>query len=139
MALKVLPLKHILSGNPFSHIVYCGGGIDNKAAGSLSVKRLSTKLPVMVVLMEYHSHCETLGVRCRLDWRPRNCNVEADDLTNHRFENFDQGLRLNAKWKDLTFPLLSRLIGFAQAFAKRKKEGWDVVISSEKFVKSSWG
>ena len=139
VALKVLPLKHIFTGSPLSHVVHCGEGIDNKAAGSLSVNPLSTKLPVMVVLMEYLSCCEALGVRCCLDWRPRSCNVEADDLTNHRFENFNQDLRVNANWKDLTFPVLSRLIGFAQTFAKRKKEGWDSVSSSEKFVKSSWG
>ena len=59
VALKVLPLGSMMSGAVSSHLLHCGGGTDNKAAGSLSVRKLSTKLPVMVVLMEYLSQCES--------------------------------------------------------------------------------
>ncbi len=52
VALKVLPLGGFRSGAMRSNLLHCGGGTDNKAAGSSSVRKLSTKLPVMVALME---------------------------------------------------------------------------------------
>ena len=98
VALKVLPLNSVMSGAMSSHLLHCGGGTDNKAAGSLSVRKLSTKLPVMVVLMEYLSQCESMNIRCKLNWRPRDTDVEADDLTNERFNRFDLKFRVPIKW-----------------------------------------
>ena len=114
VALKILPLAPILSGAMNSHLLHCGGGTDNKAAGSLSVRKLSTKLPVMVVLMEYLSQCEAMNIRCKLNWRPRDTNVEADDLTNERFSRFDAKLRVPVKWSDLKFPILEKMVGFTR-------------------------
>ena len=82
VAVEVLPIETLRTGAVRSHLLHCGGGTDNKAAGSLSVQKLSTKLPVMVWLMEYLSQCESMNIRCKLNWRPRETNVEADDLTN---------------------------------------------------------
>ena len=64
VALKVLPIESFRPGMMRSQLLHCGGGTDNKAAGALSLKKLSTKLPVMVVLMEYLSQCEALNIRC---------------------------------------------------------------------------
>ncbi len=36
-----------------SHVIRCGGGTDNKAASAITNRRLSTKLPLMIILMEY--------------------------------------------------------------------------------------
>ena len=140
VALKILPLGSIVSGAMSSHLLHCGGGTDNKAAGSLSVRKLSTKLPVMVVLMEYLSQCESMNIRCKLNWRPRDTNVEADDLTNERFDRFDMKLRIPIKWEDLTFPILERMIGFTQSFIKSKAEHQLGRPSKEaRFEKSKWG
>ncbi len=95
VALKVLPIDSTRSGSMRSHLLHCGGGTDNKAAGALSVRKRSAKLPVMVVLMEYLSQCEAMNIRCKLNWRPRETNVEADDLTNERFSRFDLKLRVS--------------------------------------------
>jgi hypothetical protein len=70
-----------------AHVLHCGGGTDNKAAESLSRKGLSTKFPLMIVLMEYLAICERKRMRVQLEWRPRESNVEADDLTNLEFGN----------------------------------------------------
>ena len=82
VAVKVFPIETLRTGAMRSDLLHCGGGTDNKAAGSLSVQKLSTKLPVMVVLMEYLSQCESMNIHCKLNWRPRETSVEADDLTN---------------------------------------------------------
>ena len=115
-----------------SHLLHCGGGTDNKAAGSLSVRKLSAKLPVMVVLMEYLSQCESMNIRCRLNWRPRG--------TNERFSRFNMKLRVPVKWEDLTFPILERMIGFTQSFIKSKAEHQLERPSTEtRFEKNKWG
>ena len=89
VAIKVLPFEKFQPGLHGAHILHCGGGTDNKAAGSLAARKLSTKLPVLIVLMEYLSQCEAMNIRCQLNWRPRDTNVEADDLTNEKFERFN--------------------------------------------------
>ncbi len=100
VALKVLPLEAFRSGAMRSHLLHCGGGTDNKAAGSFSIRKLNTKLPVMVVLMEYLSQCEFMN-RCKLNWRPHDTNVEADDLTTERS-------RFRSSGKILLFPFWRR-------------------------------
>ena len=45
------------------------GGTDNKAAESLSRKGLSTKFPLMIVLMEYLAICERKRMRVQLEWQ----------------------------------------------------------------------
>ena len=140
VALKVLPLNSVMSGAMSSHLLHGGGGTDNKAAGSLSVRKLSTKLPVMVVLMEYLSQFESMNIRCKLNWRPRDTDVEADDLTNERFNRFDLKLRVPIKWDDLTFPILERMIGFTQSFIKSKAEHQlERPSKVARFEKSKWG
>ena len=139
VALKVLPIKTVRAGAMSSHLLHCGGGTDNEAAGSLSVRKLSTKLPIMV-LMEYLSQCESMNIRRKLNWRPRDTNVEADDLTNERFNRFDLKPRVSFKWEDLTFPILEKLIGFTQSFVNSKAEHQLERPSKDaRFEESKWG
>ena len=81
-----------------------------------------------------------VGLRCQLDWRPRETNVQADDLTNHKFDQFDPSLRVEASWDSLKFPMIELLMGFAESFKKRKE---NMVHSASmpptKFQKSQWG
>ena len=93
VALKLFKLEERLASGPTFHILRCVGGVDNKAVDALSSKKLSTKLPVMIVLIEYLDHCDMVGLRCQLDWRPRETNVQADDLTNHKFDSRHRGTR----------------------------------------------
>lgn len=39
----------------------------------------------MIILMDSLGYCEEVGIRCDLDWRPRDVNVEADELANGIF------------------------------------------------------
>ena len=140
VAIKIFKIEDELRGSPGFHVVHCGGGVDNRAVDALSSRRLSTKMPVMLVLIEYLNHCELVGLRCHLDWRPRETNIPADDLTNFRFEKFDEALRIDVSWDKLEFPMLGLLVRFSDSFKKRKE-----VIEpgprekSAKFQKSHWG
>ena len=66
------------------------GGADNKAQANSSIaeKALTTKMPLMMVLMEFCHQAEKAGLRVSLDWRPRQENQPADDITNGDLSRF---------------------------------------------------
>ena len=141
VALKIFKLKDNEHVGSVSHILKCGGGTDNKSTGPLVNRRLSTKFPLMVILMDYLGFCEEKGIRCHLDWRPRDTNVEADKLTNEDFSPFNSSRRIQVRWEDLRFPMIDLLMSFAESFSKRKLEAIEVgaIESQPKFSKSTWG
>ena len=139
VALKVFDLGKNFRHLAASHIIKCGGGTDNKAASSVTSKRLSTKLPLLIILMEYLGTCEEIGLRCHLDWRPRDTNTEADDLTNGRFEAFQDSKRILVSWSDLDLPYIQSLMKHSETFSKRRPSEPLQRSSEGKFQKSKWG
>ena len=139
VALKVFGINKGFKHLAASHIVRCGGGTDNKAASAVTNKRLSTKLPLMIILMEYLGTCEEVGLRCHLDWRPRDTNTEADDLTNGRFDAFDSSKRISVAWSDLSLPYIQTLMRHSETFSKRRPSEAAQHVSEGKFQKSKWG
>eukprot|EP00438_Fugacium_kawagutii_P018198 Skav226142 [mRNA] locus=scaffold1047:606146:609121:- [translate_table: standard] len=140
IALKVFGVGSGLPPGSHFQVLRCTGGVDNKATDALTSKKLSTKLPVMIILIEYLNHCEKVGLRCQLDWRPRETNVAADDLTNGRFDKFSAGLRVQTIWEDLRFPMIDLLMGFVDSFKKRRSDALTPFTGGDKkFRKSSWG
>ena len=95
----------------------------------------------MVVLMDYLDFCETKGLRCQLDWRPRDTNEEADQLTNKDFSAFDPKRRITIRWEDIRLPMVDMLMRYAETFSKRKFEATKEGAGSDrtKFAKSTWG
>ena len=95
----------------------------------------------MIVLMEYLAICERKRMRVQLEWRPRESNVEADDLTNLEFGKFDLKRRINVSWSELEFPMIEMLMKFTEAFSKRKfdLENPPQVGPTPKFTKTKWG
>ncbi|CAE7269737.1 unnamed protein product, partial [Symbiodinium sp. CCMP2592] len=89
------------------------GGADNKSADAISARLLTTKVPVMFVLMEYAHRCDLAGVRCLLNWRPRDANQEADRITKNDFSDFCPDLRVTVSWSELNFSVLPSLLRFA--------------------------
>eukprot|EP00434_Breviolum_minutum_P010462 symbB.v1.2.009227.t1/scaffold582.1/size184522/13 len=139
VALKVFDIGKSFQHLAASHIVKCGGGTDNKAASSVTSKRLSTKLPLLIILMEYLGTCEEIGLRCHLDWRPRDTNTEADDLTNGRFEAFQDSRRIQVSWSGLDLPYIQSLMKHSETFSKRRLSEPLQRLSEGKFQKSKWG
>ena len=141
VALKVFELPNQAKDHRKAMILKCGGGTDNKAASQLVRKRLSTKWPVMIVLMDFLNFCEERRIRCQLDWRPRDTNVEADDLTNGVFGSFSLERRLEVSWSDLEFPMIELLMSASESFSKRKFDKMDVGArtTGAKFSKTAWG
>ena len=141
LALKVFRVEEMSRAPRSAHLLRCGGGTDNRSTGQLVKRRLSTKWPVMILLLDYLAYCEEIGVRCELDWRPRDANVEADQLTNSDFSAFSIERRIKVEWEDLSFPIVDLLMKYSESFSKRKHEVLDggAAGRGSKFTKSTWG
>ena len=95
----------------------------------------------MILLMVYLAICERKRMRMQLEWRPRESNVEADDLTNLVFDRFDMAKRIEIARSELKFPVIELLMKFTESFSKRKfdLENQPSVGPMQKFTKSKWG
>ena len=85
-------------------------------------RRLSTKWP-LIVLMDYLSHCESTGVQSSLDWRPRDVNVEADQLTNEIFSSFNMKNRIEVDSSTIDLPILALLVKNFKRFLEEENLG----------------
>ena len=123
-------------------IAFCGG-TDNKANEALTIKRATTKWPLMAINMQLSSELSKARLSLRLKWRPREENTEADDLTNEKFSEFDPAKRVDVIWKDFDFSILQALVQTRGEFEKKKQEAKAVPSDKhqprgKKFDKSPW-
>ncbi|CAE7495048.1 unnamed protein product [Symbiodinium natans] len=84
-------------------------GTDNLAAEHLSRRRLSTKMPLGLLLAQMNTNLWDAGLWLEARWRPRGENVEADDLTNSKFEKFDLKNRVGVKLEDIDMEIFNGL------------------------------
>ena len=85
------------------------GGTDNLATEQLARKRLTTKLPLGILLLQFHTKLWDNCLWMDLRWRPRSENVEADRLTNLDFTGFAEENRVDFKFSQMDLRLLDRL------------------------------
>ena len=85
-------------------------GTDNLATEHITRRGSSTKFPLAYVQLQLALKCFLHGLVFQLNWRPRETNVEADDLTNLNFGKFDLGLRLGVAWEDLDWSIMKELL-----------------------------
>ena len=111
----IFPLGGLKSSRSAAEVII-RGGTDNSANEALSAKRTSTKMPLMLILMQLAQASYKLGVRLALTWRPRGENAPADDLTNEDFSKFTLTNRIHVSWNSLDFSLLSMLLALKNEF-----------------------
>ena len=71
---------------------------------------LTTKVPLVGILMELAALCHDRGIRLHLDWAPREQNVEADELAAGVFRRFDPNLRIPADISSLNFVVMHEMM-----------------------------
>ena len=69
------------------------------------------------------------ALRLSLQWRPREENQVADDLTNDKFDGFDSKLRIDISWQQVEKELLDKLLTVQSEYER--------VISLAKLVKNA--
>eukprot|EP00435_Cladocopium_sp_Y103_P050248 s1952_g15.t1 len=105
------------------------GGTDNRANESLASKRATMKWPLMPINMQLSAHLEGARLALSLRWRPRDENVEADDLTNERFDGFDSEKRIMVSLADW-ISLLETIGGCGTGCCGHPAEGPDRLAAS---------
>ena len=98
----------------------------------------------MFVLMEFAHRCDSAGVRCLLNWRPRDSNQEADRVTKNDFSDFCPGLRVSVSWDEIRFSVLPSLLRFANFQStlddiRASSSGEGATLPGIRFEKSQWG
>ncbi|CAE8624388.1 unnamed protein product [Polarella glacialis] len=75
--------------------------MDNQANDFLSKKMSSTRKSLGLILMQLATSLSRRRLQLNLDCRPREDNLEADDLTNGKFEDFAEKHRVNFSWEEV--------------------------------------
>ena len=80
----------------------------------------------------------------KLNWRPRELNTLADELTNEVFDHFDQSKRVHVGLDDLDLGLMHKLSEHHSQFLSWRQQGVCQATKAGharkvKHVKSKWG
>ena len=100
--------------------ILLSAGTDNSANEALSIKRSTTRWPLMAINMQLSSSLAKARLSLALKWRPREENVEADQLTNERFDGFQDHLRVRVALSDLDLTMLNSLVASRSDFEMAK-------------------
>lgn len=86
-------------------------GVTDNAGNSHVLRKFgSSKYPLSIVVMELACQLDLLDVELELGWVPRAQNYQADDLTNERFDEFDEANRMHVDFENLPFLVMGRLM-----------------------------
>lgn len=118
-------------------------GTDNIANDALSSKRSATKWPFMLINMQLSSSLAKARLSLDLRWRPREENVETDNLTNEEFAGFSETDRIPVTLSDMDLCIVETLwetkVQFDEARAEAKSMGRTIADGKKrKFDKSVW-
>ena len=87
------------------------GSTDNKGNSYIVRRMLSTKWPIMPLLIELSEQLRAREAELYLSWIPRDLNQEADDLSNLKFDVFDKDKRILFDMAGIPFIVFNSLIG----------------------------
>ena len=83
---------------------------DNLGNTHVLKKFASSRYPLSIVAMELSAQLDRRGIELDLQWVPRWQNQEADDLTNERFDDFDERRRIDVQFEQLDFMVMGKLL-----------------------------
>ena len=98
------------------------GGTDNRANEALTLKRATTKWPLMLINMELSAALSRARLHLSLRWRPREENEWADAITNLDFSAFEPSKRIVVKYSDFSFQIIHSLWSTKMEFDRLKLE-----------------
>ena len=97
----------------------------------------------MFVAMQFVEHCDSLGVRCNLSWRPSDANEEADRITEYDVSDFCKDRQLHVRWSEIDLSVVRPLLafsGFRSTLQELRSDSGEQPSSAKvRFEKSHWG
>ena len=107
-------------------VCWIKGKTDNQSNTYAISRWMSTKFPLTVFIMELSESLRCGRCCLTLDWIPREANQMADDLTNEKFDSFNQEDRVRWDPKLQSWHVLDEFMLHANSFhaemSKRKDE-----------------
>jgi len=113
-------------------------GTDNRANEFLTVKRSTTKWPLMIINMQLSHVLACSALTLNLQWRPREENTLADALTNEDDSAFHSTLRVNVLFDDIPMAIVNELWQTKLEFDHRKSSFIAGEVSRRKRQKTQW-
>ena len=93
-------------------------GTDNKGNSFFLGKLMTTKYPIVVVLMELSCHLWLRRAALHARWLPRLQNEEADARSNEDLHHFDERMRISVGLEKLGFVFMNDLFDADEAYFK---------------------
>ena len=97
-------------------------GTDNQGNSYLLDRMMTTKYPLVVILMELAHQMRRRRLVLRARWLPHLDNEEADALTNCDFRHFDATKRVEVELSQLEFRVLPMLFEVGEAYDAELRE-----------------
>jgi hypothetical protein len=97
-------------------------GTDNQGNSYLLDRMMTTKYPLVVVLMELAHQMRLRRLVLRARWLPRLQNEEADALTNFDYRHFSKDKRIPVDLEKIGFKVLPMLFEAGEAYVKELEE-----------------
>ena len=91
-------------------------GTDNRGNSYLLDNMITTKYPLVVILMELAHQMRRRMLTLRAHWFPRDQNEEADALTNFDYRHFDPAKRVEVDLAKLEFGVLNELFSCGEEY-----------------------
>ena len=110
------------TGTSRSALIKVSGLSDNKGNSYVCKKLLTTKFPLMILLMELSEQLELRHLWLDLHWVPRDQNDEADALSNMEFKDFDKAKRVEVDLKEVKWILLEEFMEYGLEFQRHMEE-----------------
>ena len=86
-------------------------GVTDNQGNSYIVARLFTRQhPSAAILMELAAQLRSRGIALDLEWRRRDLNQDADDLTEYRFDNFSSAHRVRLDISSMPWLVLNEML-----------------------------
>ena len=99
------------------------GTTDNLGNKSVVSRLMTTKYPLVAVLMELAAQLMRRGQGLELNWTPRLQNLEADALSNSDFQGFDSARRVRINVGSHPWIVLSEMLASGRALYESIRVG----------------
>lgn len=112
----------ILAFSESDGTVTLSGITDNRGNSCVTARMMTTKYPLVCVLMEIAAQLMHRKDNLSLFWAPREQNIEADALTNEHFHGFDPKLRVRLCMRSVNWLLLHQMLEAGASLYKDIKD-----------------
>jgi hypothetical protein len=112
--LLCLVLFHYQADDMEAGVITISATTDNAGNSLVMQKYMSTKWPLSPVLCELSEQLRTRNLELHLDWQRRDCNIEADAITNEDYSMFTPCNRIAVDFAQIKWIVLNEAMTWSK-------------------------